>query len=879
MSILYRWRERRQFREEDLEREVGADLDLETEEQQQAGVPAGEARHAARRAFGSTALVKEEVREAWGWMWLEQFWQDLRYGFRTLRKNAGFTAVAALSLALGIGGNAAMFSIVNGVLLRPLPYAQPDRLVRVTGYYPKGAVVSLQQDSRTMEVAGAGEATELNVVVAGDAQRMAGSAVSANLFSLLGAEAEIGNTFVPGQDHPGEDRVAIISDALWRQRFAGDPGAIGRVISVEGVGRQIVGVMPPGFLFPSAKVQLWIPLHLDPNDAEDYWGKGYMPLVARLRPGATLAQARNELHPLILHTITLFSFPMGRDWNSDATVRPLQDDMVSDVRTKLLVLAAAVGMILLIACANVASLLLSRATARRKEIGLRSALGAARGRLLRQLLTESVALALIGGVLGLFMAWGALAVLKGSLPAGTPRLAQVGIDCRVLTFLALLTLLTGLAAGLAPAWTTSRLNLVETIKSGGQRGTGTAGVRLRGSIITAEVALAVVLAVAAGLLTRSLWRMTQVDPGFSPTQLISVQVSPDLSLCRQRAACVALYNQLLARARELQGVADVAAANAVPLSGVTPSVPVELEGHPRNPAQNIAPLLWAEAVTPGAFRILHIPILAGRAFTEADGEKSASVVMVSASTARRYWPGENPIGKQIRVVWDQQWRTVVGVVGDVRLYSLASDLPDWLQGALYMPYPQALDLTEQQPAIMNLMVRTGSDPAQLAQVANDIRRLVRDLNPNIPVGEVRTLENVMKDSTSQPRSLMWLFVSFAACALLLAAIGTYGVISYSTTQRTYEMGVRMALGASRLNIIGLVLGQSLRLVLTGLALGAGAALLLVRMMTSLLYGVTTTDPITYVAAGVLLVVVGAAAGFVPARRAANTDPLMALRAE
>jgi len=876
MSFFDRWREKRQAREEDLEREVDADLELEAEEQRQTGVPAGEARHAARRAFGSTAFVQEEVREAWGWMWLEQFWQDLRYGFRTLRKNAGFTAVAAISLALGIGGNAAMFSIVNGVLLRPLPYAQPDRLVRVTGYYPKGAVVALQQDSRTMEVAGAGEPAELNVVIAGDAQRLAGSAVSANLFSLLDAEAEMGNTFFPGQDHPGQDRVAIISDALWRQRFTGDPSAIGRVISVEGVGRQIVGVMPPGFAFPSSQVQLWIPLHLDPNDAEDYWGKGYMPLVARLRPGATLAQARNELHPLIAHAITLFSFPMGRDWNSDATVLPLQDDLVSGVRTKLLVLAAAVGMILLIACANVASLLLSRATARRKEIGLRSALGAARGRLLRQLLAESVALALIGGFLGLWLAWGALAVLKGSLPAGTPRLAQVGIDWRVLAFMALLTLLTGLAAGLAPAWSTSRVNLVETIKSGGQRATGAAGIRLRGSIITAEVALAVVLAVAAGLLTRSLWRMMQVNPGFNPTQLVAVQVSPDLSLCRQRAACVALYNQLLMRAQGISGVAEVAAVNAVPLSGVTPFFPVDVEGHPRDPAQNIAPLFWAEAVTPGAFRILNIPILAGRGFTETDGEKSASVVVVSASTARRYWPGENPIGKQIRAVWDQQWRTVVGVVGDLRLYSLASNLPDGTDGALYMPYPQAVDLTEQIPAAMSLLVRTGSDPAR---VATEIRGLVRELNPNIPVGEVRTLEDVVNNSTSQPRSLMWLFVSFAACALLLAAIGTYGVISYSTTQRTYEMGVRMALGASRISIIGLVLGQSLRLVLTGLALGAGAALLLVRMIASLLYGVTTTDPIAYVAAGVLLVAVGLLAGFVPARRAANTDPLLALRAE
>ena len=876
MSLWKVWRERREAREEDLEREVSTDLDLEAEEQMRAGVSAGEARRGARRAFGSTALVQEEVREAWGWMWLEQFWQDLRYGFRTLRKNAGFTLVAALSLALGIGGNAAMFSIVNGVLLQPLPYSQPDRLVRVTGYYPKGAVVALQQESRTMEVAGVQDTTDLNVVIAGVAQRAQGSAVSANLFSLLGAEAEMGSTFLPGQDHPGLDRVAIISEALWRQRFAGDPRAIGSVISVEGVGRQIVGVMPPGFLFPSSRVQLWIPLHLDPNDAEDYWGKGYMPLVARLRPGATLAQARAELHPLILHIITLFSFSMGRNWNSDASVLALQADMVSDARTRLLALAAAVGMVLLIACANVASLLLSRATARRKEIGLRSALGAARGRLVRQLLTESLALAIIGGLFGLWLAWGSLAILKGSLPSDTPRLAQAGIDWRVLAFMAMLTLFTGLLAGLVPAWSTSRLNLIETIKSGGQRATGTGGVRLRGLIITAEVALAVVLTVAAGLLTRSLWRMMQVNPGFNPTQLVAVQVSPDVSLCRQRGACVALYSQVLANAREINGVADVAAVNALPLSGSYTAVPVDVEGHPRDPGQSTAPLLWAEAVTPGAFRVLHIPILTGRAFTDGDGEKSDWVAVISASTARRYWPGENPIGKHLRVVWDQSWRTVVGVAADVHFRNLVNSLPDDVLGAVYLPYPQSVDLTEQVPATMNLLVRTGSDPGQ---VASQIRGLVRDLNPNIPVGDVRPLTSIVNDSTSQPRSLMWLFVSFAACALMLAAIGTYGVISYSTTQRTYEMGVRVALGASRVDIIGLVLGQSLRLVFTGLALGAGASLVLVRMMASLLYGVTASDPFTYLTAAVILLGVGLVAGFVPARRAANTDPLLALRAE
>jgi putative ABC transport system permease protein len=874
--VLAGCRARRRAREEDLERELRTHLDLEVEEQQEAGVPPDEARCAALRAFGNMTLVKEEVREIWGWTWLEQLWQDSRYGFRTLRKNPGFTAVAVLSLALGIGGSAAMFSLVNGVLIRPLPYSQPDRLVRVTDYYPKGAVVALQQLSRTMDVAAYTTDSEFNLTGQGEALRVVGSSTSANLFSLLGARAERGSTFQPGEDQPGQDRIVILSHALWKNKFGGDPTMIGRVITIDGLDREAVGVMPPDFSFPSSGVQLWIPLHLDPTNMADFWGFGYMPLIGRLRAGATLQQAQDEIRPLISHIITTFPFSMARNWNADAAVIPLQQDMVSNMRNKLLVLLGAVGIVLLIACVNAASLLLSRGAARRKEIALRAALGAARGRLVRQLLTESTVLALAGAGLGAALASGALSVLKLALLTDAPRLVEVGLDWQALTFMALLAVLTGLAAGIAPAITASRFDLAESIKSGGQRSAGIAGIRLRSSFITGEVALAAVLAIGAGLLIKTLWRMTQVNPGFRPEHILTVRVSPNRAFCEERSACIALYDELRRRARALSGISDVAAANALPLSGEIPAIPVEVEGHPLRPAENLAPMLWAGAITPEYFRIMRIPLLTGRAFTDADGEKSAQVVVVSAATARHFWPGEDPIGKHIRVVWDQQWRSVVGVVGDVRQFDLANNSPGGISGAFYMPYPQAVGLNRQLPVAMNLLVGTAAEPFA---ITDEVRRLVTDLNPNVPVSDVRTMEAIVTGSTSQPRSMMWLFVSFAGTALILAAIGTYGVVSYSTAQRTFEMGLRVALGATKSNVFGLVLGQSLRLVLIGLGLGVVAALALTRMLSSFLYGVTATDPNTYLAVGILLVAIALLAGYVPARRAASVDPVTALRVE
>ncbi len=874
---LSRWLERRQEQEADLERELRADLELEAEEQQVTGISADEARYRALRSMGNPTLVREDVRKTWRWSWVEQFWQDFRYGVRGLRRNKGFTTVAALSLALGIGGNAAVFTLVNSVLLRRLPYPDPERLVQVSGYYPKGALVDMQQQSRTMDIAAYSTDSEVNLTGQGEAVRLAASSVSASLFSVLGVEPEMGRTTRRGEDQAGSDRVVVLSNAAWRRKFGGNPSVVGQMITIDGVDRQVIGVMPASFDFPSANTQLWIPIHTDLSDSFDSWNTKFLPLVARLRPEATLPQAQGEIKVLIAHAITMFPYAMPRSWNADATAVPLQQFLVSDVRGKLIVLQCAVMLILLIACANVASLLLARSAVRQKEIALRSALGAVRGRIVRQVLTESIVLGLVGALAGLALAYGVLSIFKLALPSDTPGIAGMHIDRQVVGFASLLAVVTGLAFGLLPAVTSSRINLAGTLRSAGRGSTSTSGVHFRTALIAGEVALAVVLAVSAGLLVKSLWALAHVNPGFSPQQILTVRVSPNQSFCAQRSRCIAFYDELLRQTQSVTGVSEVSATNALPLSGEVPAFPAEMDGHLDVPGQTLAPMLWAGAVTPEYFHMMHVPLVAGRLFTTADSDRSELVVVVSAATAKRFWPGENPIGKHLRPVWGQEsWRTVVGVVGDVRLYRVATELPDWLSGVAYMPYSQAVGIDGQLPSSMTLVVRTSRDSQY---VTAEIRRLVEEANPNVPVGQVQTMEGVVSSSKSQERALMWLFVSFAGSAVLLAAIGTYGVVSFSTAQRMYEMGVRIAVGATRRDLFGLVLKVSLRLVLIGLGVGVLLSFLATRILASFLYGVSTRDPLIFLSVALLLVGVAVVAGFMPARRAAQVDPTTALRAE
>ena len=806
------------------------------------------------------------------------FWRDLRYALRTFRRTPGFTALAVLSLGLGIGGNAAMFGILNAVLIRPLPYANPDRLVHAdhSGYYPPGGLVALQRESRTMELAGYTPGLELNLTGQGEPWRLRGSAVSANLFDVLGVGVEVGRTFRPGEDEAGRDNIVILSHDLWRERFGGDPGIIGHVLEFGGVPRQVVGVAPPGFAFPNSRTGFWIPLHLDPRDATAYWARGFMPVVGRLRTGATLSHAQQEILSVTTEMLRQFPYPMGRDWAAQMTVTPLQQYLRSNIRLELLVLQCALGLVLLIACANVAGLLLGRAISRQKEIALRVALGASRARIVKQLLTESLVLAFAGGTLGVVLAFAADAVLRTVLAGTLSGGASAGPGWQILVFAGLLSLLTGVFFGLAPALIASRQDLAHAIKSGGQRATGVARVRLRSALIIGEVALAVVLTTSAGLLMRSLWKLAQVNPGFQPEHVLTLRVSPNQSLCRRRDACVALYDELLRRAREIPGVQDAVAANTLPLSAGVPASAVKVEGLPYVPAERGAPMFWAGAVTPGYFRLMNIPILQGRALDNGDSENSAPVVVVSAATARRYWPGQNPIGKHLQLVWEDRSWTVVGVAGDVRQFDLAGGTPDYIRGAMYMSYAQAEDTDRQLPAVMALIVRTTADPTR---VVSGIRDLLWQLNPNVPVDEIHSMVSLVNESTQQSRSMMWLFVGFAAVALVLASVGAYGVVSYATAQRTFEIGVRMALGAGKGNIFGSVLGQSFRLVLVGLAVGLISSLMLTRLLATFLYGTGTSDPLTLAAVCVVLTAVALLAGYAPARKAVGIDPLIALRAD
>lgn len=805
------------------------------------------------------------------------FWRDVRYALRMWKRSPGYTALAVLSLALGIGGNAAMFGVVSAALLRPLPYTDPDRLVHAvsTGYYPPGALVALQQESRTMELAGYNPGIELNLTGSGEPWRVRGSSVSANLFHVLGVGMEMGRGFQPGEDEAGRDDVVILGQQLWQDYFKRDPRVLGRVVMLGGMPRRVVGVAPRGFAFPNAATRFWIPLHLDPRDPTAYWARGFMPVLGRLRSGVTLVQAQHEIAALTIRMLRSFPYPMGRDWAASMSVAPLRRFLTDDIRTKLLVLQWAVALVLLIASANFAGLLLARAISRQKEIALRVAVGASRARIVRQLLTESTVLSLAGGLLGVALAFGLHSTLESLLPAMPGGVAAEPL-WQVLLFAGALSLITGLTFGIAPAVVASRQDLALAIKTGGQRAAGAGRTRLRSALVVGEVALAVVLTVSAGLLIRSLWKLAQVNPGFRPQHLLALRISPNESLCRQRGACLALYDELLRRAREVGGVEDAAAANTLPLSDGRPSSAVKIEGFPYVPAERAAPLFWAGAVTPDYFRLMGIPILQGRPLEDGDGENAEPVIVVSAATARRYWPQENPIGKHVQLVWENRWRKVVGVAADVRQFDLTDRVPDFIRGAMYMPYAQAVNTDRQLPAVMSLIVRTNGDAAG---VASAIRQLVRQLNPNVPVDDVRTMVSLVNESTRQPRSMMGLFLSFAAVALLLAAVGTYGVVSYSTAQRTFEIGVRMALGAEKRYIFGSVLGQSVRLVLAGLAIGLAASVALTRLLAGFLYGTAATDPLTFSAVSCVLLVVALLAGYMPARKAVAIDPLLALRAE
>jgi predicted permease len=865
--LAFRWRRAQ------LDRELAEELDFHMMMNQQEKSQVAD--DLTRKQMGNLTLAKEECRDMWSFVGLERLLQDLRYALRIFVRTPIFTGIAVVSLALGIGGNTAMFSLVNTLLIKPLPYFEPERLVRVTGVYPRAAIRFFQQKSRTMDVAAFSTGSELNLTGQGITMRVVGSGTSANFLDVLGASPAKGRGFEEGEDLPGRDGVVIISDSLWKSSFGRDPDIIGRVITLSGVNREVIGVMPNGFSYPSATVQLWMPMRLDPSNFLGYWSEGFVPLIARLHAGATIASAQSEVPSLVGQFRKTFPYPMARDWNADSTVIPLQRDIVGDIRSKLIILLTSVAIVLLIACTNVASLLLSRATARRKEIAVRAALGAGRLRIIRQLLTESVALALVGAVLGIVLGMSALSIFKSLLPSGTPGLAEAAVDWHVAAAVTVLALFTGLAFGLSPALNASQIDLTETIKTGSQQSTGSFWSRLRSSLIAGEVALTLVLVVSAGLLLKSLYELSNIHPGFNPAHVIAVRISPDQSFCSQRPACIALYERLVQRARNFSGVASAAVSNSVPLQEELPTIPVDVEDHPKT-VDHPAPMLWFGAVSADYLSTMRIPLMAGRDFTSADAANADRVVLISASTAKHFWPKENAIGKHLKTADEQQWRRVVGVVGDVKQYTLTSGLPAWVQGAVYMPYAQSALEDGQIPAAMTLLVKANFETPQLER---EIQRIAKDQAPNVPVSGVQRLEDVVYGSISGFRSIMRVFLTFAGAAMLLAAIGIYGLISYWVSQRTYEIGLRVAIGATRQRIVSMILAQGIRVSFYGIVSGILAALLMTRFLSSLLYGVAATDIPTFAAVTMLVLLVAVIATAFPAWRATRIDPVKSLRVE
>ena len=813
-----------------------------------------------------------------GTNFLGGFWRDLRYGLRTLRKNPGFTAVAVIALALGIGANSAIFSVVNTVLLRPLPYKDPERLAMVwednarSGFprdTPAAAnYVDWREQNQVFEGMAALADESFNLTGVGEPLRVDGQRVSADLFSLLGVEPQLGRAFRPEEDAPGANRVVLLSHGLWQRRFGSDPKIAGRPVNLNGESYTVVGVMPQGFQFPSRNDELWVPIAFTSREAANR-NTHYLQVVARLKLGVTLGQAQAEMSTIAARLQR--QYPQ-QNAELGAVVVPLHEQVVGDIRPALLVLLGAVGFVLLVACANVANLLLARAAARQKEIALRVALGASRLRLVRQFLTESVLLAVLGGGVGLLLSLWGVGLLKSFIPEDISQVKAVSVDARVLGFTLLVSLLTGLIFGLAPAAQASSFDLNETLKEGG-RDTSSAGrgKRIRAALVVAEVAVSLVLLIGAGLLINSFLRLRHVDPGFRTDNLLTMSVVLPEQKYPDQARRSAFYDEMIRRVEALPGVRAAAVTNWIPLVSQGDSVGVSVEGRPDPAPGQRRPVVVTRVVSPHYFRAMGIQLLRGRDFDERqDRVDSPAVVVINETMARYFWPGEDPLGKRVtpgRPDSPEDWCQVVGVVKDVRQFQLNADP----KPQMYLLYAQAEFF-----APRHLVVSTAVEPLGLASA---VRKTVWEIDKDQPVSDVSTMEEVLSESIARQRFSMLLLAVFAGVALLLAAVGLYGVMSYSVAQRTREIGLRMALGAQERDVLRMVVGQGLKLVLAGVLIGLAAAFALTRLMSSLLFGVSATDPATLVTISLLLVGVAVLASYVPARRATKVDPLIALRYE
>jgi predicted permease len=785
---------------------------------------------------------------------------DLRYALRGLRRAPTFAVVAILTLGIGIGATTAIFTVVDTVLLEPLPYRHAASLVTVGNLFSSPAeYVRLRDRTRAFsELAAYNPALDLALSGDGEPVRVSGSSVSANLFATLGVGAQIGRTFLAEDNHTGHDNLVVMSHDFWLQRYSGDPRILGRTLRLDGISRTVVGVMPATFHFPNAKIQLWFPMQLDSkSDTGYYWGDGEFAFLGQLASGVTVAQAIADTRTVAHGVLKEFPWRMPDDCGLTASVVPLHQDMTGPARPTLVLLLAAVGLVLLVACVNVANLVLARAASREREMAIRAAVGGSRSRVARQLLTESITLAALGGLVGLVLAIASLHAFIAMLPADTPRLTDVHIDARVALVTALLVASTGIAFGLAPV-----LRLARPPRAAGRR-------RVGEWLVTAQIAIAVVLVVGAGLLGKSLMALGRVDPGFVSERLVTATMEMPSTVRDSAEHETAVVSGVLQRVRGIPGVQSVAVATTLPLSGQPSGTVIASEAHPL-PEGAGYPVVGYDFVTPGYFRTMGSPIREGRQFTDADRAGALPVVIVDQVTARTYWPGQDPIGQRVRHAWMHDWMTVVGVVGAVRHDSL-NTAP---RPAFYRPLLQQADWEVRRQ--LSIAIRSTSDPGLLVPA---LRAAVAGVDASVPLADIASAREVISRSVAGPRTTTLLLGAFALAAVLLGAIGIYGVMSHAVARRTRDIGIRMALGAQAERVLALTVGQGLTLVLSGVVLGLVGAIGATRLLRAMLFGVTPVDPVLYASVPCFFALVAIAATWGPARRAARIDPVIAIKSD
>ena len=870
---IRRWFEswfRRDRLERSLDEELRFHLDMETEAGIRAGLSPADARCDARRRFGSMAWARDECRDSWARRSAETLGQDVPFALRGLRRNPGFAAAAILTLALGVGANAAIFSVVNAVLLQPLPFPRPDRLFAlcsenrvVAGFCVASPpdVEDMRQASRT--IAGLGLARSrlfLHRTPAG-AEGLLGGLATPALFRVLGVAPALGRLLEPADLQSGRNTVIVLSHAVWESRFGGDSGAIGRTLRLDGRSYRIVGVLPAGFSVPQfERVQFWTPLPFDPRDEANRDWRGFV-VYGRLAPGATIDAAQSDLAAIAAQ---LARAHPKTDAGWGVRVEPLLDQVVGPVRRTLIVFLGAVGLVLLIGCANVANLLLARASARRRELAVRIALGGSRRRLVRMLLTEGVVLAALGSAAGLLLAFAGVRAFLALAPAGIPRLGGVVIDQRVLVFAALVGLASSVLFGTLPALRASRVDVSDALKDGRRTGIGR-GLQLRGTLIVAEVALALMLLVGAGLLLRSFVALVMWQPGFEQQHLLTLQIFVPEGKYPRSGAVGAFYRRALGRLSSFPGVVSAGAASSGPLFGGRETDSFTIDGAPAGTRGDGSPVRWFD-VSPGYFPTMGIPIVAGRDFTDRDGPGAPPVAIVNEAMARRYWPGTSPLDDLVTLKEEKLTVRIVGVVRDV---------PPFYAGEPVGPEIYWPDYQHPRWATF-LVIRTAGTPARLAP---DIRHLLARVEPDLDVTHVNTMPELVARQLVRPRFTALLIGVFAVMAVFLAAVGIYGVTAYAVAQRTREFGIRLALGAEPAQVVRTVLREGMLRAFAGIALGLAGALALSRVLTGLLTGIQATDPATLVVVSGLAALMAVAATYLPARRASRVDPMAALRSE